>query len=167
MDFRKLSDRYDVRRLGREDVERIYLLSAGNPLFYQYCPPFVTRQSICQDMEALPPGKSPEDKFYLGFFREGELLAVMDLVLGYPDRDTAYIGLFMMDQRYQGQGIGSEIITQCVSTLKVEKFRCVRLAYAKGNHQSRSFWRKNHFAPTGEESLQEGYIAVLMERELL
>lgn len=34
----------------------------------------------------------------------------MDLILNFPDNDTAFIGFFMMNQALQGKGIGSEII---------------------------------------------------------
>lgn len=37
-DVQELSKRYDVRRLTEEDVDRIYGLSAENPMFYRYCP---------------------------------------------------------------------------------------------------------------------------------
>ena len=97
----QLSDTFEVRRLNAEDVDLIYTLSIENEIFYQYHPPFVTKESILKDMAALPPGKTLEDKFYLGFF-DGEILtAVMDLILGYPTEDTGFIGLFMMNSNYR------------------------------------------------------------------
>lgn len=35
----------------------------------------------------------------------------MDLILGYPEKNTAFIGLFMTDVRYQHRGVGSQIIS--------------------------------------------------------
>ena len=58
MKITSLSKKYVVRRLDPEDVDIIYDMSCGNHIFYQYHPPFVTKQSILDDMEALPPGKS-------------------------------------------------------------------------------------------------------------
>ena len=97
MNITQLSNTFEVRRLNAEDVDLIYTLSIENEIFYQYHPPFVTKESILKDMAALPPGKTLEDKFYLGFF-DGEILtAVIDLILGYPTEDTGFIGLFMMN----------------------------------------------------------------------
>lgn len=62
---------YQVRRLGRDDVDAIYELCRENRIFYRYHEPFVTKESILDDMEALPPGKSREDKYYVGFLRAG------------------------------------------------------------------------------------------------
>lgn len=165
-EIEKFSSQYIVRTLTPEDVEAIYGLSAGNPLFFEHCPPFVTRQSILEDMAALPPGKTYDDKFYVGFFDKGQLVAILDLILGYPEADTAFIGLFMVDRARQGGGLGSAIISQFASYLKTLGFARLRLAYAKGNPQSEAFWRKNGFQKTGEESRRETYTAVSMERRL-
>lgn len=162
----ELSRCYQVRELGEEDVEDVLALSQGNPLFYQYCPPPVTRESILADMQALPPGTAREDKYYVGFFRQGKLTALMDLILHYPDEKRAFIGLFMVDQSCQGKGTGSRIMEEAAGFLKSQGFEAIRLAFAKGNPQSRGFWRKNGFVETGEESGRAGYVAVVMERRL-
>ena len=47
---------------------------------------------------------------------------------------------------------------------KSEGYEKVRLAYMKGNMQSRSFWRKCGFTETGVEKENEQGIAVIMER---
>lgn len=89
MDVRELSSKYQVRKLTVEDVDLIYGLSIGNPMFYEYCPPYVTKESITEDMRALPPGKHLDDKCYVGYFRNNALVAIMDLVLSYPNKTTA------------------------------------------------------------------------------
>ena len=62
------------------DIEKIYAMASQNTLFYQYHPPFVTWQSILDDMSALPPGKTMADKFYIGFFDGAALAAVVDMM---------------------------------------------------------------------------------------
>lgn len=66
-------------------------------------------------MIALPPNVSIENKYYIGFFKNEKLIAIMALILQYPNVDTAFIGLFMMDEHEQGKGIGSKIISDCAS----------------------------------------------------
>lgn len=159
-----LSSEYEVRHLAAADVGSIYELSAENPLFYEFCPPYVTEESILADMEALPPGTPRENKYYIGFFRGRDLIAVMDLVVDYPGAGTAFIGLFMLRKSEQGRGVGSGIIRECAVYLKRQGYRRIRLAFAKGNPQSEAFWRKNGFRLTGEERDSGAYTAVLMER---
>lgn len=166
MNLSELSSRYDVRKLTENDIGEIFELSRENPLFFRYCPPQATRESIREDMKALPPNGDLENKYYVGFFEEEKLIAVMDLILGYPEGNTAFIGLFMMGEGEQGKGIGSSIISDCAGCLRNQGYQKIRLAYAKGNPQSEGFWKKNGFEHTGEEVERDGYTAVLMERTL-
>ena len=124
MDVQNLSGAYTVRLLTESDVPLIYALCRQNPLYYRYFPPFVTEESIRQDMKALPPGKTPEDKFFTGWFDGEALIAVMDLIRGYPNDKTWFIGFFMTDVSVQGKGVGSRIIGEL----------CLALAGAGAEH---------------------------------
>jgi RimJ/RimL family protein N-acetyltransferase len=150
MDIDLLSNTFDVRRLGEEDIDLIYDLSCKNEIFYQYHPPFVTRESIRADMRALPPNKEYQDKYYVGYFANKTLVSVMDLILDYPENKIAFVGLFMMNLEYQGKGIGSKIIVECCKYLKTLGFDKIRLGVDKGNPQSNAFWKKNGFITVSE-----------------
>lgn len=119
-------------------------------------PAFPGRGEICYN----------SDRFYAAFRREGALIAVADLILGYPDAATAYIGLFMVDAAVQGQGIGSRIFSGLADALRQEGFARVRLACMQGNRQSEGFWRHNGFLPTGEVRETAHGTALLMQRAL-
>lgn len=166
MELQKVSHRYRIRSLMETDVDDILRLSEGNPMFYQYCPPFVTRESILNDMKVLPIGNLDVKKYYIGFFENKKLIAIMDMVLGYPDEETAYIGLFMVEREVQGCGIGSFIVKEYVEYMRMLGKKTIQLAFAKGNSQSEAFWQKNGFVKTGKEVENDGYIAVCMKREL-
>ena len=161
-----LSKQYEVRKLSDTDVVAVYALCKENPLYYQYCPPFVTEDSIRADMAALPPRKTPEDKFYLGFYEGDRLIAVMDLILGFPKEETAFVGFFMVNKEYQGKGIGTTLMQEVYAYLKQCGFIFVRLGFAKGNSQSEHFWLKNGFERTGVEAQNDGYVVVIMEKKL-
>lgn len=150
MEIRSLSSVFGVCRLNAEDVPIIYELCRKNELFYQYHPPFVTQESILEDMKALPPQKSDEDKYYIGFFEKDTLVAVMDLILDYPEEKIAYIGFFMMNMEYQHQGIGTKIIKECAENLYRIGFQKIRLGVDRENPQSNAFWKKNGFKTVGE-----------------
>lgn len=166
MELSKLSKQYDIRFLKTEDIDTILELCSQNKLFYQYHPPFATKESIMEDMQALPPGKDEKDKFYVGYFEGNDLVAVLDLILGYPDEKAAYIGFFMMNKEYQEKGIGTQIISECAEYLKGLHFEKIRLAIDRGNPQSKAFWTKNKFVKTGEEAENEFSVYVLLERSL-
>ena len=166
MEIQKLSTKYIVRKLDDADIEKVYEVMQGNPQYFQYCPPMATRQSIAEDMRALPPRMKYEDKNYVGYFEEDKLVAIMDLILNFPNQETAFIGFFMMDKTYQRKGVGTEIFEGCCKTLIDEGYQYIRLGFAKGNPQSEGFWLKNGFARTGVEDVQERYTVVVMEKQL-
>lgn len=165
LDIRKLSKVYQVRLLQETDIPSILVFCQGNPKYYHHCPPAVSEESIRHDMSALPPKKTLEDKYYLGFFEGETLVAVLDLILGFPNERTAFWGFFMMNREYQGKGIGSKLVEEIIEGLK-DSFDAVRLGYVKGNEQSEHFWKKNHFLPTGVESDAGEYVIVMMERKI-
>ncbi len=166
MDISLFSDDYDVRRMDKADVKDIYLLCSKNGLFYQYCPPFVTEQSILDDMKALPPNKEMSDKYYVGYYKGDKLIAVMDLIMAYPDEKTAFIGFFMTAASVQNTGIGSGIIDDLCCYLTDIGFSSVRLGWAKGNPQSEHFWHKNNFTETGITYDTDNYTVVVAQRVL-
>ena len=69
MNISLLSKKFRVRKLDLNDVDIVYDMSCENEIFYKYHPPFVTKESIIEDMEALPPNKSYDDKYYMGFLK--------------------------------------------------------------------------------------------------
>lgn len=166
MQLQSLSRRYTVRQLMETDVDAMLALCSGNPQFYRYHPPMATKASILDDLQAVPPGKTLSDKYYIGFYDGETLAAMMDLITGYPNPATAYIGLFMVDAAQQGRGTGSALIADCKQALRAEQFKTLRLAIDEGNPQSKAFWQKNGFALTGQRTPNENGAYLPMECEL-
>lgn len=166
MDIKDFSKRYKVRKLNAEDVAQIYALCSRNTLYYKHCPPFVSEQSILDDMKALPPKKSLLDKFYLGYFDEGKLIAVMDFIRGYPNGETAFLGFFMTDVSVQKKGVGSGIIEELCSYLPQTGLSFVRIGWVKGNAQAEHFWHKNGFVETGVSYETDGYTVIVAQKDL-
>ena len=161
----QLSKYYSCRILTEKDIPSILSLYESNPLYFQYCPPKPNLASVKEDMARLPEGKAKADKFYVGFWNNSKLVAVMDFVYAYPDEETVFIGLFMVDQAYQRKGIGSQIVTEALAYF-TKNFRKARLAYVKGNPQSRHFWEKQGFKRIGCKVKQELYTVVIVEQSL-
>ena len=159
-----LSDRYAVRRIEIKDVPDVYGLCRKNTLFYRYCPPFVTEESIIKDMNALPPGKDMRDKYYLGYYDGGKLIAVIDLIMAFPGESTAFIGFFMTDVSVQNAGIGSGVIGELCGKLSRAGVKSVRLGWVKGNPQAERFWHKNGFTETGTTYDTDGYTVIIAQR---
>ena len=93
IEIRKLSKRYDVRKLNSDDIQMIYSFCKGNTQYYKYCGKELTIELIEKDLEITPPGILIEQKYYIGFF--------------------------MMDCELQGKGIRSIIISEALEYLNL------------------------------------------------
>lgn len=161
----KFSKAYSVRLLDGADIPAIYALCSENDQFYAWCAQPLSMESIQSDLSITPPGKSRDDKYYAGFFDEDRLCAVLDLIDGYPDETTAFIGFFMMAKKLQGAGRGSAIIAELCEYLRRAGFSRVRLGINRGNPQSTHFWKKNGFVSVKEIEQEEGAI-ILAQKAL-
>ena len=161
----KLSTKYEVREMRDSDAESILDLCPGNALFYQYCEAKPTLEQVLNDLHITPPDISMSDKYYVGFCEDNTLVAVMDLIDGYPNAGIAYIGFFMMNPTYQGNQMGTAIISEVIDYLRSIGKTAVRLAIDKGNPQSTYFWKKNGFMIISEADVN-GWTKLVAEKQL-
>ena len=142
MDITKLSNKYFVKYLDNSNLDEIVDIFVNNPQFYLYTDARPTKEQALNDMNITPSGIEIAKKHYVGFYDNNELIAIMDLIDGYPTNEIAYIGFFMMKKGYQKKGIGSAIIKEVEMYLGDIGKKKVRLAIDKGNPESSSFWNK-------------------------
>lgn len=122
-----------------------------------------------------PDGTEPEQKHVLGAWRAGpgrsdELVAVIDLIRGYPDPSCAYVGLLLVRWDLQGSGIGRttwQLAEELVAGW--EDIARYRLAVVQTNAKmALGFWRTMGFTETGERKPYRydhlETIAILMEK---
>ena len=165
MDLSALSKRYSIRRMDDSDADSILELCRGNAQYYLYCQAEPSREQILNDLHITPPGIDPSAKYYIGFYQGNTLVAVMDLIDGYPGPDTAFIGFFMMRKEFQGNQVGSAIIQETAAYLKTLGMIAIQLGIDKGNPQSTHFWKKNGFV-VKEEIDRGGWTVLLAEKTL-
>ena len=136
IELSKISRIYDIRRLDDSDVDSILKFCQKNTQFYECCEAEPTREQVLNDLHIAPPGVGMADKYYIGFYKDETLIAIMDLIDGYPEPAIAFIGFFMMNKDLQGQGTGTEIIQETAAYLKTAGKTLIRLAIDKANPQS-------------------------------
>lgn len=168
MDFKidNLSSVYTIKKLKEQDIEKIYNLCKQNNTYYKYLQIQPSFDNIKEIFTSLPPNKTIKDKFFIGFYKDDKIIAILDLIINYPNKNSAYIGLFMTDKNIQNKGIGTKIIEQLCYALKQQGFYNVELAYIKDNIEAKNFWLKNKFLHNGKSSKLDTYTVLCMYREL-
>lgn len=166
IDIEQLSLTYHARKLKEDDIQSIYQLYQDNPLYFQYCPPEASEEMVRDDMHALPEGKTEKDKYFVGYYDQDELIAVMDLIADYPTAGIAFIGFFMLAEDRQGKGTGSALVNELCTYLKKSGAAQIQLAWAKGNPQAEHFWLKNGFVKVKETKSNAADCVILAEKKL-
>lgn len=156
---------FPVYRLSEADISELYRLCVGNPRYYAYLKCEPAPETLKGELTALPQGKSLEDKYFVGIYEGDRMIAILDLITGYPDERTAFIGWFMVDGGLHGQGIGTKLVGELLGYLRGKGFSSVRLGCIMENIEGRRFWEKQGFSYTGKQWTTKDYTVLVMQRD--
>ena len=162
----RLEGEFLVRELSAGDVPDMLRVARSNPLFYEYMRPDPTEDNLLADLVALPPRRTLADKHFFGWFGNGRLIAMMDLIAHHPKPDMAFIGWFIVDGSVQGRGLGRKLIGDVLAMLKRQGVTEVRLGRIEGNPQSKHFWHVCGFVENGLGYDTDDYHVIVMAKEL-
>ncbi|TDO35874.1 acetyltransferase (GNAT) family protein [Kribbella sp. VKM Ac-2527] len=145
----------EIRAIGIDDVGQVQELIESDAGYTEritgYPPGAADAQSL---LMGRPEGVAEDAKVVLGVFDGARLVAVADLLRGYPVEGKAFIGLLEMHGEYQGRGVGRAaygLVERYVGDSWPE-VRTLRLAVVDTNAEvAEGFWRRQGFEPTGEE----------------
>ena len=165
-DIQSLATDYDVRRITESGITDVYRLAKSNGRYYRMMHAVPTRESLTEVISDIPGDAGNENKYFVGFYDDERLVAVLDLITGYPEKKEAFIGWFMVNGEMQGRGIGSQIFADVRAALKGEGYETVSLGCVRENAEAISFWEGQGFKATGEEK-QSGRHTVLTYRRAI
>src|SRR5262249_45622080 len=97
--------------------------------------------------EALAPGCAPEDKHIFGFFDGADLIGVLDVVRGYPEPRTWFVGLLLLDAAWRGRGLGERIMAALEGRVLAAGGARLELLVQDTNPGGLRFWTGLGFAP--------------------
>ncbi len=157
---------YAVRPLTSGDISALHALCLGNTGYYAHTSLRPTVEGLTADLTALPPGMTMRDKHFLGLFDEGGLLAALDVITGYPDRDAAWVGWLILRADSQGRGIGSAIAAALWRCLADHGYARVGLAVLEGNAGAWRFWQRQGFRPNGKSQTTDMGVVRPMTKRL-
>jgi ribosomal protein S18 acetylase RimI-like enzyme len=144
-----------LRPIEPADVDALQQLIESDPGYTERITGYPPGAADAQSLLMMRPEGLPEQaKVVLGAFLTNQLVAVADLLRGYPNEHTAFIGLLQVHWNHQGLGLGKstyELLQRYVESSWPE-IRTLRLAIVDTNaHIATGFWQRQGFTPTGEE----------------
>jgi uncharacterized protein len=143
-----------LRELTPGDVNALQELIESDPGYTERVTGYPPGAADAQSLLMMRPDGLPEaQKKVLGRWDGEQLVAVVDLLRGYPNERTAFIGLLEVHGRHRGKGVGAAAYRGVEEYVGREwpEVRTLRLAVVETNAgQAQGFWERLGFAPTGE-----------------
>lgn len=110
----------------------------------------IERDGALSVLQALPNGKSHSDKFVFGVYYSDQMIGCVDLIRGFPDSQTAMLGLLLISESHQKLGLGKASYEAIEETLRSWLgMRKVRIGVVGANDIVLPFWRSLGFVETG------------------
>jgi GNAT superfamily N-acetyltransferase len=163
---------YAVRTMGPDDEAQVRALLESDPNFFmstQGTPPGPS--DALGLLTEMPEGKELRDKFvYLVFNGDSVLLAVIDLLRGYPKEDTWYLGLIFVAPANRSVGLGTRALEAISMHVKQQGGSALRLGVVRQHLRARALYERTGFRFLYERlrSLPNGFEVMIdvLERSL-
>ncbi len=130
-------------------------------------PPSIS--NVEEDIEVIPNGVQKNQKNYRLISFNDEILGVVDFLSNYPEKDTILIGLFIIKNDKQKQGLGTKIFRYLEKSFKNKKFLKIRIGVLVDNEIGLSFWKKQNFKEIERKFLKfekSEKEVIVMEKEI-
>ena len=125
--------------------------------------------NIEEDIETIPDGVHKNQKNYKLISFNDEILGVVDYLTHYPEKDTVLIGLLIIKNDKQKQGLGTKIFRYLENSFKNKNFLKIRIGVLVDNQIGLSFWKKQNFKEIERKFLKfekSEKEVIVMEKEI-
>ena len=122
--------------------------------------------NVEEDIEVIPNGVQKNQKNYRLISFNDEILGVVDFLSDYPEKDTILIGLFIIKNDKQKQGLGTKIFRYLEKSFKNKKFLKIRIGVLVDNEIGFSFWKKQNFKEIERKFEKSEKEVIVMEKEI-
>ena len=101
-------------------------------------------------LQSRPPEVDPSRKHVVGFTRNRQVVAIVDLLEGFPAESEWYAGLLLLAPSERSRGLGTAVWSAIETWIRAAGGRQVRLIVQQQNPGAARFWRSVGFGADGE-----------------
>ncbi len=122
---------------------------------------------VRENVKTRPPNTKTEQKCFLLILRAGEPVAILDIIMGFPESDCFYVGLLLVDKASRSRGLGEAIYTRAESLMAEQGFLRARLGVLENNDGGLRFWKRLGFdiVKTAETEIVSGAVRTVYVME--
>ena len=121
-----------------------------------------TKETIIETIEYCPNDFPKENVYNIGVSHDGKPVCCLFSLYGYPDKQTFYIGLFLMNEEFKKQGIGTRIIKALFDSFSDTVIKKFCLSVQDNNISGCRFWNNLGFEVVNQ-NMCEGFINLSMQ----
>ena len=122
--------------------------------------------AVEEDIKTIPNRVQKNQKNYRLISFNDEILGVVDFLSDYPEKDTILVGLFIIKNDKQKQGLGTKIFRYLEKSFKNKKFLKIRIGVLVDNEIGLSFWKKQNFKEIERKFEKSEKEVIVMEKEI-
>ena len=164
-------EKYIIRNLDIEDKDIIQNLCEECIDYYNIVSGEAPKKDTWKEvLEDLPPGKTYEEKYALGAFKDGHLVAVIDLIRDYPEKGEWIIGLLLIHPSERNKGLGERINNLIAEVVKDKGGIKLRIGVVEDNSKALSFWKGIGYEEIKRANLTIGHknnIVIVMNHSII
>lgn len=115
---------------------------------------------VASNLDSLEKAEAEPSTRAFGIYNEDRMIGfTLFDVLPYEDDDCFWIVRFMIDEKYQGRGLGKAALSEIISTMsKIEGCRKIRTSHVPENEFVNKLYKSFGFQETGD--LMDGEIVL-------
>lgn len=133
---------YTIEPVTMENLSFYESVFYNNKEYYHLTDGHDANRDICEDTIC---GFTSYNAHNIGISQSGEAVSFLNILVGYPDADTLYIGLLLVDDRFKRQSVGTSVVKALITLAAECKFKNLRLSVQENNINGLNFWKKLGF----------------------
>lgn len=141
-------------------AERAAELFAACPGYFERLHGHAFTSEDVRDLLEEKPAEVEEKHAWIALL-DGETVGAVDFLRNYPQPGTVYLGLLMVREDRQRQGLGARLYADFEALSTAER---VRLAVLDHNAPALAFWQRMGFVATGEVKPYRQHRVVIFEK---
>lgn len=108
--------------------------------------------------DELPLGCTTEHHFVFSISLNADIIGVAHVLAACRDPEQAMIGLLLLSEQHQGQGLGRAVFDLLIQRMKTWGMKSCRIGVVANNAGALAFWRNVGFVEIGEMMPMEGFL---------
>jgi len=148
-EIRRILSEYETNTITKANYDQVMKVYKTNQEYFLLTEGKVADIEDClATINEVPPSFDPKDKFFVGFWKDGNCVGVLDFLVEYPDQSCIWIGLLLIDGKLHRKQIGSKIVNAVLEASKIKGYASVQLGVVDTNIRGLKFWGKQGFEKT-------------------